>query len=106
MRFAPLLLFATLLFASLPAQAGDECTSAARCFTLTTNDANAANGAVPKSTYYLYGAAALCQPPASGQCAGRPTATYVGLLYEETNGLPGLQRWATQDAPPDTLRAY
>lgn len=67
-------------------------------------------------TFYLYLHAATC-PPADADCRATPNPNHTlpgggswGLVYEETNGLPGLQRfpYVLPDGryPPDTMVVY
>lgn len=59
------------------------------------------NPAVASKTYYVYAGHAACKEvplgPFTSECSGTPatggaTLGLFGIVYEETNGLPGLQR--------------
>lgn len=76
--------------------AGNECASSSTCQSASTTLVSQSVDQVPDRTFYVYGAAATCVPPANGPCAGKPYASFVGLVYEETNGVSGLQRFATE----------
>lgn len=55
--------------------------------------------AVPGTpTFYVYYHAATCAPNFSAECTGAPESPvgFVGLVYEETNGSSGLQRFSFQ----------
>jgi hypothetical protein len=47
--------------------------------------------------YYVYTKAATCAPSFDGACSGRPVnggpVGFVGMVYQESNGTPGLQRF-------------
>ena len=105
MRQVALILVALLMAAALPATAQtsyDECPAspsvANPCVRFST-DQNAGGVTTPAGaahTYYLWGAAATCAPTFGSVCSGRPEAFFVGILYEETNRLGGLQRFPTE----------
>lgn len=78
------------------------------CTTVTTSGVSGAPPAAVK-TYYVYTAAALCAPT-DNQCRAAPPAARIGLVWEETNGLPGLQRSTTLlpagNVAPDTVIVF
>ena len=54
-------------------------------------------------TDYVWSAGASCFPSFDGSKCGRPVASVVGLLYEESNHIGGLQRFASGvNTPADT----
>lgn len=70
---------------------------------------------VPESAafgmYYVWVGPGHCVPPTAPDCRGVPagpgsTLGLVGVIYQESNGLPGLQRQATNVGgfrPPDKM---
>lgn len=91
MRAVAILLPALLLVAVMPATAAsnDECAST--CVPVT---APRPTGSVPAVTYYVWYGTSACDDlpggPFSLECKG--SGRVLGVLYEETNGLGGLQR--------------
>jgi hypothetical protein len=88
----------------------DECKSAASPGCVQVPPAGAVPAPVPATpTYYVYLAAANCVPSNSDSCAGRPLngapINVMGVLYQESNTLSGLQRGRivtpTKIYPPD-----
>lgn len=56
--------------------------------------------------FYVYAQAASCVPPRPA-CSGDPPARVLGVVWEETNGLEGLQRKAGLDGSgPDRPVVY
>lgn len=107
MRHVALAFVILFIAAALPAPAAaqssaDECsnslTSPNPCLRVSTQETAAPDAA--KKTYYLWAAAYRCAPRFSEDCSGVPAAGtpvwgFVGVLYEEANGLGGLQRAQT-----------
>lgn len=103
MRLVAATLPLLFLVATLPTPAlaaTDECDAPACQTILVPTPAP-----VGQKTYYVYSQALTC-PPLNGQCTKSPPARVIGLVWEETNKLPGLQRTktATQNGnvDPDT----
>jgi hypothetical protein len=87
MRLIAVALPALILISALPSSlAYDECDTLL-CAEVSTND-------VPQSpartTYYVYLQGLRCAETAN--CRGTPPASFYGLIWEESNGLLGLQR--------------
>lgn len=109
MRAVAVLLALLALPAVMPASASsayDQCTtgvaSASACHAATTPPAA---DRVPGNTYYVFvGGRACTTAPTSGECLGGNSLVY-GAVYQETNGLEGLQRTqvtvGSRTFPPD-----
>lgn len=105
MRHVAVAFVLILLAAAMPASADrlgpyDECDSlnAAAAQPCARVEVPSGNGvpATPVKRHYLWAAAAKCAPAFDSTCSGRPAqdavAGFLGVVYEETNGLAGLQR--------------
>lgn len=107
------ILLAILSFAPPPVSAAaavDECAAAGPtgCVRIAGSD----QGATAVPTIYVYAASLTCTPPGEAQCSGRPwggggrpPVGVMGLVYEETNGAIGLQRYDIQLSPTKLLKA-
>lgn len=114
-----LLLAILMLTAMVPASAStpyDECrgpTADQACVALDLTAAPTVG-----TTFYVWAAAAECFPGMAAGCAGRPAEPgslgpvpapvmgMLGVLYEETNDLGGLQRFQIKldrTIPPDAM---
>lgn len=105
MRLVACLLAGLFIVTVLPptAVAVDDCASATvgaapGCVTVPITAAG--------KTYYIYYAWAQC--PLNPGCQGRPPAHLVGVIWQETNNAPGLQRSAGEVVgfPADTPVLY
>ena len=109
MRPVAIALVALIWMAALPSGVAttshDECANApaGSCVAVSVprQAPPPANSEVPPPagglTYYLWAAGARCAPTFGDACSGRPAAGspvigLVGILYEETNSVSGLQR--------------
>lgn len=107
MRLVAILITLTFLATALPTTRADvpnECANAGLlCTTLTTSNVAGIPPAAAK-TYYLYWAAAQCAPN-DNDCRGVPPSRVAGILWEEVNGLGGLQRKNTGVFPGGNVPA-
>lgn len=114
------LMWAAALPSGVAATPYDDCAGgpagANPCVTISVPRETPDDRAIPPPagglTYYLWAAAAKCAPTFDGFCSGRPAGGnpalggVVGVLYEETNGGPGLQRFSRfvgTTLPPDAM---
>lgn len=104
MRHVALIFAALTLAAALPATAAptfDDCPEvpvpSKPCVRVDTRPTGMTPPDGKPRTYYVYAAVLACAPSFESTCAGRPTEGgmgFAGLVYEESNGYPGLQRFA------------
>lgn len=102
MRLVVLAVAGLALFAAMPAvEAGNECqtnTASGRvCQTLTVPSPDPRVPPGVAGTYYVYTAPTACLNPLASDCRGTPagpgsTLGVFGMVYRESNALPGLQR--------------
>lgn len=116
MRLVAITLVAIMSLGLLPVQAApfgseDECadslTAPDPCVHVdTTSTPGAPTNA--RKVIYVWLAAAECAPAFASECSGRPAHEpralgFAGVIYEETNGQPGLQRLTDQARTADRM---
>ena len=76
----------------------DDCAAAGPTGCAQVSTPREASPPAAPATYYLYAKAATCAPSFDAVCSGRPADNapvgFLGTVYQESNNVPGLQRFS------------